>query len=209
MVSADIRDGDVACDVRARDAVAVAVGEAVDRLGGLDTLVLNAGRPVVGPLHDLSPSDWDDGVATNLTSIHACVQSAWPHLNASGRATITATASIVGVIGSPNQAAYCATKAAVVMLMKCLALDGARAGIRANAVCPGFTETPMLERFLAEQDDPEAVRRFAVGLHPVGRLGTPLDVADAFVYLASDESAFVSGTAFTVDGGLSAGIWAG
>ena len=71
------------------------------------------------------------------------------------------------------------------MLAKCLALDGAKAGIRANCVCPGFTETPMLERFLAGQPDPEATRAWAAGLHPLGRLGAPRDLAEAFVYLAS------------------------
>jgi NAD(P)-dependent dehydrogenase (short-subunit alcohol dehydrogenase family) len=95
------------------------------------------------------------------------------------------------------------------MLAKCLALDGAKLGIRANCVCPGFTETPMLERFLAGQPDPEAARSFAVGLHPLGRLGAPRDLADAFVYLASDEAAWVTGIALPVDGGLSSGIWGG
>jgi dihydroanticapsin dehydrogenase len=95
------------------------------------------------------------------------------------------------------------------MLAKCLALDGAAAGIRANCVCPGFTETPMLERFLAGQPEPEETRAWAAGLHPLGRLGSPLDLAGAFVYLASDEAAWVTGTALVVDGGLTAGIWAG
>ena len=95
------------------------------------------------------------------------------------------------------------------MLTKCLALDGAKAGIRANCVCPGFTQTPMIEGYFADQLDPQAARDFAVGLHPLGRMGTPRDIADAFVYLASDEAAWVTGQALVVDGGLTSGIWGG
>jgi NAD(P)-dependent dehydrogenase (short-subunit alcohol dehydrogenase family) len=209
VVVADLAGGDVTCDVSSGVAVASAVTEAAQRLGGIDTLILNAGRPIVGALHELDEADWDDGLATNLTSIFLCTKAAWPHLLAAGGGSISITASVVGLQGSQNQAAYCAAKAGAVMLARCLALDGAKAGIRANAVCPGFVETPLLERFLAEQDDPDASRAGATALHPLGRLGQPLDVAGAFVYLASDDAAWVTGTALTVDGGLTAGIWGG
>lgn len=201
----DLAGGDVDCDIRDAARVGAAVAECVERLRGLDLLVLNAARPCVGPLWELDEATWDDAVSVNLTSVHRFVRAAWPHLSAS-RGTVLLTGSVVGLDGSANQAAYCATKAGVVMLTKCLALDGAPHGVRANCVCPGFTETPMLERFLSEQDDPEAVRAYATGLHPAGRLGTPRDVADAFVYLASDEAAWVTGVALPVDGGLLAGI---
>ena len=92
------------------------------------------------------------------------------------------------------------------MLAKCLALDGAPAGIRANCVCPGFVESPMLEHFLADQPDPVAARSGATALHPLGRLGQPADIAEAFVYLASDEASWVTGSALVVDGGLSSGL---
>ena len=95
------------------------------------------------------------------------------------------------------------------MLTKCMALDGAKAGIRVNCVCPGFTETPMIEGYFAAQPDPEGARRFATQLHPLGRLGRPRDIADAMVYLASDEAAWVTGAALVVDGGLTSGIWGG
>lgn len=208
VVVADLVGGDIACDVRSRDSVERAVAETVARLGGLDTLVLNAGRPVVGVLHEISEETWDDGVATNLKSIYLCTKAAWPHLRAS-RGSIAITASIVGLWGSQNQAAYCAAKAGAVMLARCIALDGAADGIRANCVCPGFVETPLLERFLADQEDPEAVRAAATALHPLGRLGRPVDVADAFVYLCSDEASWVTGTSLVVDGGLTSGIWGG
>jgi len=158
VVSADLKGGDVVCDVRSTEGVNAAVAETVDRLGGLDTLVCNAGRTVVGRIHELSEEDWDDGFDINLKGIYRCVRAAWPQLAASG-GTITSTSSVVGIWASQNQAAYCATKAGVVMLTKCLALDGAKDGIRANCVCPGFTETPLLEGFIEQQDDPAAVLR--------------------------------------------------
>ena len=109
----------------------------------------------------------------------------------------------------PADAAYCASKAGVIMLTKCLALDGARQGIRANCVCPGYTQTPMIDGYFDAQPDPGAAREFAARMHPLGRLGLPRDHADAFVYLASDEAAWVTGTALVVDGGLTSGIWGG
>jgi NAD(P)-dependent dehydrogenase (short-subunit alcohol dehydrogenase family) len=208
VVSADVEGGDVHCDVRSATSVEDAIAHAVAGLDGLDTLVLNAGRPVVGTVHELAEADWDDGLAVNLKGLYLCSRAAWPHL-AAGGGSITITASIVGIWGSQNQAAYCATKAGAIMLAKCMALDGAKSGIRANAVCPGFVETPLLERFLADQDDPDAVRAGATALHPLGRLGRPLDIAEAFVYLASEEACWVTGTALPVDGGLSSGIWGG
>jgi NAD(P)-dependent dehydrogenase (short-subunit alcohol dehydrogenase family) len=198
----------VRCDVRSRESAEECVAETVARLGGIDSLVLNAGRPVLGAAHEVDEADWDDGLATNLKGIYLVSKAAWPHLLES-RGSIGITASVVGLWASGGQAAYCASKAGAVMLTKCMALDGAKAGIRVNCVCPGFTETPMLERFLEGQPDPDASRAFATRLHPLGRLGTPRDIADAFVYLASGEAAWVTGAALAVDGGLTSGIWSG
>jgi NAD(P)-dependent dehydrogenase (short-subunit alcohol dehydrogenase family) len=109
--------------------------------------------------------------------------------------------------GTEGQAAYAAAKAATIMLTKCMALDGARDAIRVNCVSPGFVRTPMLERFLADQDDPAAVDSAVSARHPLGRLGKPLDIAEAFVYLLSNEARWVTGANLVVDGGLTAGIW--
>jgi NAD(P)-dependent dehydrogenase (short-subunit alcohol dehydrogenase family) len=208
VVTGDVRGGDVGLDVRSAVSIETAIAETVDRLGGLDTVVCNAGRPVVGAVRELSEADWDDGMATNLKGVYLTAKASWPHLLES-RGSITSTASVVGLWGSEGQPAYCAAKAAVVMLTKCLALDGAADGVRANCVCPGFVETAMLERFLESQPDPAAARTAVTGLHPLGRLGAPRDVADAFVYLASDEATWVTGAALVVDGGLASGIWSG
>ncbi|MGI9657948.1 MAG: SDR family NAD(P)-dependent oxidoreductase [Gaiellaceae bacterium] len=207
VLSADLEGGDVRCDVRSGADVAAAVNEAVTQLGGIDTLVLNAGRTVVGLLHELPGEEWDDGLAVNLTSIYLFVREAWPHLVDAGTSSITSTASIVGLVGSQNQAAYCATKAGVVMLTKCLALDGARDGVRVNCVCPGFTDTPLLQKFFTEQEDPDAARAAAMAMKPLGRLGTADDMAEAYVYLASDHASYVTGVALPVDGGMISGLF--
>ena len=180
-----------------------------ERYGGLDVVVNNAGVTIVGAAHELDDGDWDRELDTNLKSVYLVAKAAWPHLVARGGGVILSTASIAGLWAIPADAAYCASKAGVIMLTKCLALDGAKAGIRANCVCPGFTQTPMIEGYFADQPDPDEARRLAVGLHPLGRMGTPRDIADAFVYLASDEAAWVTGEALVVDGGLTSGIWGG
>jgi NAD(P)-dependent dehydrogenase (short-subunit alcohol dehydrogenase family) len=109
--------------------------------------------------------------------------------------------------GTEGQAGYAAAKAGAIMLTRCMALDGAREGIRVNCVSPGFTRTPLLERYLDDQPDPAAAHAAVSARHPLGRLGEPLDIAQAFVYLLSAEAAWVTGSNLVVDGGLTAGIW--
>jgi NAD(P)-dependent dehydrogenase (short-subunit alcohol dehydrogenase family) len=196
-------------DVTDRAEVERAVEAAVEGLGGLDAVVNNAGIPSVGAVHELAEADRDRALAADLKSVYLVSKAAWPHLRASAAGTIANTASVAGMWGTPGQAAYAAAKAGVIMLTKCMAIDGARDGIRVNAVAPGFIATPMLERYLAGQDDPAAARAGVERLHPLGRLGTPLDIADAFVHLVSDEARWTTGTILTVDGGFTAGIGAG
>jgi NAD(P)-dependent dehydrogenase (short-subunit alcohol dehydrogenase family) len=190
-------------DVTDGAAVTAAVGAAAEAMGGIDVVVNNAGIPMVGAVRDLTDEAWDRALDVDLKSVFLVSRAAWPHLEAGGGAIVN-TASIAGVVGTPGQAAYATAKAGVVMLTKCMALDGAAAGIRVNAVCPGFVATPMLERWLAGQDDPAEARAGVEAMHPLGRLGEPRDIADAFVYLASDEARWVTGTTLTVDGGFGA-----
>lgn len=193
-----------AADVTDGAAVGRAVSAAAEALGGLDGVVNNAGIPMVGAVHELAEEDWDRALAVDLKSVYLVSRAAWPHLKEGGGA-IANTASVAGQAGTPGQAAYAAAKAGVIILTKCLALDGAADGIRANAVSPGFVATPMLERYLAEQDDPAAARAGVEAAHPLGRLGAPRDIAGAFVYLLSDDAAWVTGTILAVDGGFTAG----
>ena len=210
--TADAIGGDafgVGIDVTDRASIAAVMEETVGRFGGLDVIVCNAGVTIVGSVMDLSEEQWDKELDTNLKSVFLCAKEAWPHLEARGGGSILSTASMAGQWAIPADAAYCASKAGLIMLTKCMALDGAKANIRANCVCPGFTNTPMIDGYFNAQDDPEASRRFAIGLHPLGRMGEPVDHANAFVYLASDEASWVTGLELNVDGGITCGIWGG
>ena len=197
----------LAADVTDADAVAAAVEEARDALGGLDGIVNNAGIPMVGRVDELAEADWDRVLAVDLKAVYLVSRAVWPLLVAGGGGSIANTGSIAGMWATEAQPAYAAAKAATIMLTKCMALDGARDGIRVNCVSPGFVRTPMLERFLADQDDPAALDAAISVRHPLGRLGEPLDIAEAFVYLLSAEARWVTGTNLVVDGGLTAGIW--
>ena len=196
-------------DVTRTASIRPAVEEVVARFGGLDVVVNNAGVTIVGTAHEMDEDDWDKELDTNLKSIYLVSKVAWPHLVARGGGAILQTASVAGIWAIPADAAYCASKAGAIMLSKCMALDGAKDGIRVNCVCPGFIDTPMIEGYFNDQPDPAASRAFAESMHPLGRLGKPRDIAEAFVYLASDDASWVTGTALVVDGGLISGLWAG
>ena len=205
VVVADLTGGDVQADVRSAASVEAAVAAAVERLGGLDIAVCNAGKGIFGSVAELTEADWDDGMATNLKGVWLTARAAWPHL-ASSRGCVLSTASVIGVWGDAGQGAYCASKAGVIALTKCMALDGAPVGIRANCIVPGVTETPLVNRVLSEQPDPVAAREAILAYHPLG-LGVATDLANAFVYLASDEARWVTGHALVVDGGMTIGMW--
>lgn len=199
----------VTVDVTDGNAVEAALAQTVHELGGIDVVVNNAGITIVGAAHELTREDWDRELSINLKSVYLVSRAAWPRLRERGGGCILSTASIAGLWAIPNDAAYCASKAAVIMLTKCMALDGARDGIRSNCICPGFVQTPMIEGYFADQPDPEAARAFAEGLHPLGHLGEPVDIAEGFVYLASDQARWITGSALVIDGGLTSGVWPG
>ena len=180
-----------------------------DAFGGFDVVVNNAGITIVGSVEQLDEAQWDRELDINLKSIYRVSKAVWPVLRSRGGGAILNTASIAGQIGIAQDAAYCASKAAVIMLTRCMAADGAGDRIRVNCVCPGFIQTPMIDGFFDDQDDPEAARAGATALHPLGRLGTPADIAGGFVYLASDDAEWVTGTALTIDGGLMAALPSG
>ena len=196
-------------DVTSTPSIAEGLDTLIDRYGGLDCIINNAGVTIVGAAHDMPEDQWDKELDTNLKSVYLVSKAAWPHLLERGGGSIASTASIAGIWAIPDDAAYCASKAGVIMLTKCMALDGAKAGIRVNCICPGFIETPMIEGYFADQPDPEASRQHATSIHPLGRLGKPRDIADGFVYLSSDEASWVTGTPLVIDGGLVSGIWGG
>ncbi len=195
-------------DVVSKASIEAGLRRIVECFGGLDIVVNNAGVLAEGAVHDLQEDVWDRGFDTNLKSVYLVSKAAWPLLLERGCGSIVNTASIAGIWGATADAAYCASKAGVIMLTKCMALDGAKAGIRVNCVCPGYIDTPLIQQYFSAFPDPEEARRLAIGLHPLGRLGDPRDVAEAMVFLASDDAGWVTGTALVVDGGLTSGIWA-
>ncbi|MBV9279352.1 MAG: SDR family oxidoreductase, partial [Chloroflexi bacterium] len=146
---------------------------------------------------------WEQVLGVNLTGVlHGC-KYAWPHLKKT-RGAIVNMSSVAGLRGVPGFAAYGASKAGVLQLTRVAAREGAPYGIRANAICPTFIQTPMVASYLQGFDDPEATRKRLIHGIPLGRLGDPRDVAYAALYLASDEASFITGIALPVDGGATA-----
>lgn len=193
------------CDVSLAADCRRAVQQTVDQLGGLDILFNNAGIIRRATVLEITEAEWDQVMAVNVKSVFLLARYAVPFMAQAGGGVIINTASGWGLVGGRRAAAYCASKGAVVLLTKAMALDHGEQNIRVNCICPGDTDTPMLrdearqigqpsERFLAE-----AAQR------PLGRIGRPEDIAQAALYLASDASSFVTGTALVVDGGGLAG----
>jgi NAD(P)-dependent dehydrogenase (short-subunit alcohol dehydrogenase family) len=189
----------VRADVSARDDVAAMVRSAVDRYGGLDCAHNNAGVAGGGyPLAEFDDEDWNRAIAIMLTGVYHCMKQEIPAMLERGGGSIVNTASGAGLIGFPGQAAYVAAKHGVIGLTKVAALDYGARGIRVNAVCPGTARTPMVDTAVA--DDP-ALEEHLVGLHPIGRIGTAEEIAEAAVWLCTDAASFVLGAALPVDGG--------
>ena len=189
-------------DVSRPEDVEHMIAHVVDGYGGLDILCNNAGVGSTTNAVDCTVEEWDRVFAVNARGVFLGMKYALPHFLEQGHGTIVNTASIAGMVGLPNRAAYCASKAAVIALTKQVAVQWAAHGIRCNCVCPGTIDSPWVARLLAQASDPEKQRRELVARQPVGRLGTPEEVADAIVYLASDEAAFMTGSALVIDGGL-------
>lgn len=173
--------------------------------GDLDILVNNAGVAHAGSVETTTLEDWRWLMSINLDGVFLGVKHAVAAMKAKGGSIINLS-SIEGLIGDPNLAAYDASKGGVRLLTKSAALHCARAGykIRVNSVHPGYIWTPMVEGYLAAQADPKAARAALDALHPVGHIGEPDDIAYGVLYLASDESKFVTGAELVIDGGYTA-----
>ena len=178
-----------------------AVAEAVNRYGKLDVLVNNAGITIRKSVEETTVEDWDRIMAINAKGVFLGTKQAIPAMRASGGGSIINISSTAGLVGSDTTGSgYSATKGAVRLLTKSTAIQYAREGIRCNSVHPGLLETPMTEGILA---DPEH-RAFRTGRIPLGRVGTAEDIAFGVLYLASDESSFVTGSELVIDGGATA-----
>lgn len=184
------------------DAVRV-VEQTVARHGGLDILHNNAGITAIGNVETLSEEQWDSVLAVNLKSIFLFSKAAIPHLRTRGGGSIVNTASANGIRPSANRDAYSAAKGAVIALTKGMAVSFAKDQIRVNCVCPGTVDTGLV-RGVAKEVFPDfaTAEKAFLARQPLGRIAQPIDIARAVVFLASDEAAFVTGSAFVVDGGM-------
>lgn len=197
-----------ALDVTRAEDVASAFARALAALGGIDTVVANAGISTMNRVVDLTESEWDANMAVNAKGVFLVNQCAVRHFLAKGvKGAIVNTASLAAKVGAPLLAHYSASKFAVVGFTQALAREVAAAGIRVNAVCPGFVRTAMQEREVVWEATlrgmtPEEVRADYVRQTPLGRLEEPEDVADVVVFLASDAARFMTGQAINVTGGV-------
>lgn len=183
--------------------VETAVAKLRNAFGLINVLVNNAAVMPAGRLHETSPADFDRCVAVNLRGAYLVSRAVIPQMIELRQGSIIHMASVTGVIGLPGLAAYSATKGALIALARAMSTDYARLGIRVNTVSPGTIDSPMLHDFLAAQSSPDSLRRAYDEMHPIGRVGTIEEVANVFLFLASDESSFVTGANYQVDGGIS------
>ena len=195
----------VRCDVTSAADCEAAVNETVETFGGIDVLFNNAGITRRADVVKTTEEEWDAVMAVNVRSMFLMSKYAVPRLIERGGGAIVNTASGWGIVGGANAVSYCASKGAVVLLTKAMACDHGKDNIRVNCVCPGDTDTPML-RDEARQLGLEEEALVEEGRErPLGRVGRPEEIADAVLYLAGDNSSFVTGTSLLVDGGGLAG----
>lgn len=182
-----------------------AAKDVLEEKGRLDILVNNAGIGHVGTLLETSEEDLDRLFAVNVRGMFSLTKAFLPSMVARDYGVVINTSSIGGVVAVKDRLAYCTTKFAVVGFTKCLALDHALQGIRANAICPGRVETPFVKKRISEYPDPAKAYAEMAATQALGRMATPEEIAASVLYLASDEAAFVTGTAFEIDGGFAVG----
>lgn len=180
--------------------IASAVQAVVERLGGLDTLVNNAGIMFEKTVDDMTEADWDQMMDINLKAPFLLTKAAMPHLR-KRRGNIVNIGSIEGLASNPGHPAYSASKAGIHGFTAAVAVDHGHEGIRCNAIAPGWINSDLSEAYIDSMADSDRVRRELLVMHPVGRLGEPKDIGNLAVWLASEESAFVTGQVYVIDGG--------
>ena len=194
-------DARAVADVSVETEVRAAIDELSAALGGLDAVVSCAGIAGRGTVADTDLADWERIFAVNVRGVYLTAKAAIPHLRRAGGGAVVNIASQLELVAAPNAAAYCASKGAVVLLTRAMALDHAAEGIRVNCVCPGPTATPMLERYFAES--PPGERELYERAQAHGRLVEPEEIAGAVAYLVSPAAGSTIGAALVVDGGYS------
>jgi 2-keto-3-deoxy-L-fuconate dehydrogenase len=186
------------------DEVRAMIEAAVAAYGRVDILCNNAGIGSTTDVVEAEPEEWDRVMAVNVKSVFLGCKYVIPHMLEQGGGVIVNTASVAGMVGLVKRASYSASKGAVIALTRQVAIEYVEQGIRVNCLCPGTVDSPWVGRLLGQADDPGAARAALVARQPMGRLGTPEEIAAAALYLASDDAAFITGTGLVIDGGLTA-----
>ena len=194
----------VAANVADRAQVGSAFGQILGEYGRIDVLYNNAGVNSSGSVLDATEDDWDRSFAVNAKGTFLCAQAAAPSMVATGSGSIINQGSVAALVGIANFASYCAAKGAVVALTRSMSVDLAPRGVRVNVICPGTVYTPLMEPMLTARGggDLAAGLAMTVAKYPIGRLGTPEEIAAVALFLASDESSFLTGSVITADGGM-------
>jgi NAD(P)-dependent dehydrogenase (short-subunit alcohol dehydrogenase family) len=194
----------VAANVADRAQVHGTFGQILSEYGRVDVLYNNAGVNSSGSVLDATEDDWDRSFAVNAKGTFLCAQAAAPSMVASGGGSIINQGSVAALVGIANFASYCAAKGAVVALTRSMSVDLAPRGVRVNVICPGTVYTPLMEPMLTARGggDLAAGLALTVAKYPIGRLGTPEEIAAVALFLASDDSSFLTGSVLTADGGM-------
>jgi NAD(P)-dependent dehydrogenase (short-subunit alcohol dehydrogenase family) len=191
----------LAADLGDAAAAAVTANAAIEKLQGVDILVNNAGINATGTIDVIDVDQWNRVIAVNLTSMFVLAKAAWPHFSQQGHGVILNMSSIMGLTGASKNFAYCTCKAAIIAFTKSLAADGGPLGIRVNCVCPGFVHTPIMDRAHSREFQDKIS-----GQLPLRRMASPKEIADGFLYLASDEASYATGTVLVLDGAATVGF---
>ncbi|HLI35486.1 MAG TPA: SDR family NAD(P)-dependent oxidoreductase [Terriglobia bacterium] len=191
-------------DVGSEEAVKKAVRAGLDEFGHIDILVNVVGIASEGAVHEMEIAEWERILRVNLTSMFLTSKYVLPGMLAQGRGSIVHITSVQGLMGFAGYPHYAASKGGIISLTRQMAREYAAKGIRVNCIAPGTVETPLNLQVLARSPDPEKLRAAWLKMHPIGRLGKPIDIAYGALYLASDESSWVTGHCLVIDGGLSA-----
>jgi NAD(P)-dependent dehydrogenase (short-subunit alcohol dehydrogenase family) len=191
-------------DVRNMNDAAEMVQAAVDTYGAIDILVCNAGITSVMPIEQLAEDEWDAVLTTNLKGMYTLVKAVIPFMKAQGGGKIVTLGSEMGIVAVPESPAYNASKGAVIMFTKSIAVDLIRYNIRVNSLCPGITRTPLLQAEVDNSIDPALTALAQASWAPIMRVADPHEIAQGALFLASDESSFAVGSCLVLDGGFTA-----
>ncbi|ANF38558.1 dihydroanticapsin 7-dehydrogenase [Bacillus velezensis] len=196
----------VRTDITDEPACQNAIRSAADKFGGLDVLINNAGIEIVAPIHEMELSDWNKVLNVNLTGMFLMSKHALKYMLKSGKGNIINTCSVGGVVAWPDIPAYNASKGGVLQLTRSMAVDYAKHNIRVNCVCPGIIDTPLNEKSFLENNEGtlEEIKKEKAKVNPLLRLGKPEEIANVMLFLASDLSSYMTGSAITADGGYTA-----